>query len=305
MSYFSRKITSAQLAKICEVSQGTVDRALNNRSDISPATKEKIIAAAKKYGYIPNIEKSSSGSKSMLFGIVIFNLYNEYFSRLVMEIESISKIHGYSTVIMFSDKDKASEIDCINRLIFMGVDGIILCPVTNDSGAYLNSLNIPVVTVGNKIDEVSYSGIDDFKAMSDVTEYVISKNHEKIIYYAPPLKYMENENIYAQKERFSGFLAAIKEHNHFVTTDIDEVTDHSAVICSTDYHALQVIHKRGGKISGIIGFDDINILSLCDIMLDTVSYSTAKIAENAVNSLLSPCFKCDFVQHTIVIRGSF
>lgn len=37
------KITTAELAKICGVSQGTVDRTLNNRLDISAETKKKII----------------------------------------------------------------------------------------------------------------------------------------------------------------------------------------------------------------------------------------------------------------------
>ena len=37
------KITTSQIAKICNVSQGTVDRALNNRPDIKAETKQKII----------------------------------------------------------------------------------------------------------------------------------------------------------------------------------------------------------------------------------------------------------------------
>lgn len=44
-------ITTAELAKICSVSQGTVDRALNNRSGINAETKQKIINTAKQYGY--------------------------------------------------------------------------------------------------------------------------------------------------------------------------------------------------------------------------------------------------------------
>ena len=37
------KISTAQLAKMCGVSQGTVDRALNNRTGISKKTKDMII----------------------------------------------------------------------------------------------------------------------------------------------------------------------------------------------------------------------------------------------------------------------
>lgn len=38
------KITTAELSKICGVSQGTVDRALNNRPDINAETKKGLSA---------------------------------------------------------------------------------------------------------------------------------------------------------------------------------------------------------------------------------------------------------------------
>ena len=37
-----RKISTNEIARICGVSQGTVDRALNNRKGISPKTKERV-----------------------------------------------------------------------------------------------------------------------------------------------------------------------------------------------------------------------------------------------------------------------
>lgn len=49
------KITTSQIAKICNVSQGTVDRALNKRPDIKAETKQKILDVARQYGYRENI----------------------------------------------------------------------------------------------------------------------------------------------------------------------------------------------------------------------------------------------------------
>ena len=40
-------ISTSALSKICGVSQGTVDRALNNRPGIKLSTKQKILTAAK------------------------------------------------------------------------------------------------------------------------------------------------------------------------------------------------------------------------------------------------------------------
>lgn len=48
-------ITTTQIARICGVSQGTVDRALHNRGEIKAETKEKILAVAKEYDYVPRV----------------------------------------------------------------------------------------------------------------------------------------------------------------------------------------------------------------------------------------------------------
>ena len=79
-------ISTARIAEICGVSQGTVDRALNDRKGINPKTKEKILSVAKEYGYRPNIHASCiAGGRSMLIGVVVFDLKNQYFSLSFFE----------------------------------------------------------------------------------------------------------------------------------------------------------------------------------------------------------------------------
>ena len=59
------KITTTQLARICGVSQGIVDRALHNRQGISSETRKQILAVAKEYDYVPNI-RNAGQTNSML-----------------------------------------------------------------------------------------------------------------------------------------------------------------------------------------------------------------------------------------------
>ena len=47
-------ITLNQIAEICGVSRGTVDRALHNKGNVRPAVAERIKAVANEYGYTPN-----------------------------------------------------------------------------------------------------------------------------------------------------------------------------------------------------------------------------------------------------------
>ena len=134
------RISTTKIAEICGVSQGTVDRALNGRKGIHPETKEKILNVAKEYGYRPNIHaRSIAGGKSQLIGVVVFNLNNQYFSDFLTSVEKYCSAKNYSTIVMFTNKDSAKEINCINNLYHMAVDGIILCPV-NDGEEYENYL---------------------------------------------------------------------------------------------------------------------------------------------------------------------
>ena len=107
------KITTAELSKICGVSQGTVDRALNNRADINSETKKRIISIAKQYGYRKYIDSDVENKSVGQIGIRVFYLINEFFSKLITETELILRELGFSAVIMMTHYDKQYEIECI------------------------------------------------------------------------------------------------------------------------------------------------------------------------------------------------
>ncbi len=294
------KITTAEIAHICGVSQGTVDRALNDRPDIKAETKEKILAVARQYGWR---QKLSAAPEKIIgqIGIVVFNLENEYFTELISELESALWAKGLGATIMLSHYDKEREIECIRNLYNMGVLGIVLCAVQTDAAfsKYLELLDIPIVAVGNPISGRPYVGIDDFAAMRDMTEHVLSKNPKKLLYFSPALLYSDAA---AQKKRYEGFLAAADGMPYEVITSADalsaEYPEGTHIICSTDYYALRVYFKTRG--AHITGFDNIRALANYKISVDSVGYETAEIARGALRVLTEGEKKDIWVAHRIV-----
>lgn len=299
------RITTGELAKICGVSQGTVDRALNNRAGISIKTKEKILKTAKEFGYRAYEGKpKGADEKSKQIGVIVFNLKNEYFSNLITNIEAVCRKMGYSTVVMFTDYNKQHEIECIKHMYNMGIDGVILCAVNSgeEFGKFLQGLNMPVVAVGNNILSVPYIGIDDFAAMKDVTEYVIKNNYKNIIYFSPAIQY---DDAYAQKRRFEGFLEAVKDKRPYsVICDIEKINEEypedTVIICSNDYYALKVYFKV--KNVRIFGFDNIDILDKYRIPITSVDYSASLIAEKAVDVIINNKSNGAVIDYKIVER---
>lgn len=296
------KITTSQIAKICNVSQGTVDRALNNRTDIKAETKQKILEVARQYGYREYVSTSPEKMVGQI-GVIVFNLNNEYFSELITEIEYVLREEGLSAVVMMSHYDKQYEIECIRNLYNMGVKGIIICSVNNggEFENYLKLFDIPIVAVGNRIDSLPYVGIDDFMAMREMTEKVLKEEPQNIIYFSPALKYSD---AYAQRRRYEGFLSVAGNEKYSLVTNIEDIKEcydeKTSIICSNDYYALKVYFKCPD--ARIVGFDNISIIDKYKMPIDSVGYSMSEIARETINIINNKNKDSIIVKHTVVER---
>jgi len=304
-------ISTTQLAKICGVSQGTIDRALNDRPGINPETKARILAAAKSYGYRPNIHaRSMAGGKSMLIGVVVFDLNNPYFSDILTSITNYCSKRGYSTVVMFTDRDPEQEIECIQNLYHMSVDGIVLSPVGlgEEYENFLLSLELPIVTIGNRLERFPYAGIDNRRAMQEVTRHVLAEGYDHLIYVKPNLR---GSNTFGQDARLSAFLHCMqKEQADYVITDLAgaeaALLPHrrNAFVCPSDILAIQLLRTAQTHQAGIIGFDNICLIDTLGLKLDSVSYDLQLTAERTVEYILNQTPLDTPIPHRIVQRGS-
>ena len=289
------KITTSQIAKICNVSQGTVDRALNDRPDIKAETKQRILEVARQYGYREYISTPHDKIAGQV-GIIIFNLNNEYFSELITEIEYALRKEKLGATVMMSHYDKQYEIECIRNLYNMGVKGIILCSVNNgdEFENYLKIFDIPIVAVGNRVKSLPYVGIDDFAAMKEISEKILNDKPKNIIYFSPALNYSD---AYAQRLRYEGFLSAVGSEKYSVVTDINDIKESydekTTIICSNDYYALKVYFKASNV--KVVGFDNIKELEKYKIPINSVGYSMAEIANAAVDII-----RCNKRENVIV-----
>ena len=307
----STRLSTTQIAEICGVSQGTVDRALNNRKGISPKTKEKILNVAKEYGYRPNIHASSmAGGKSHLIGVVVFDLDNQYFSDVLTCIEASCTAEGYSTVVMFTNKDPKKEIECIRNLYHMAVDGMVLCPVNGgeEYENFLLSFNIPIVTIGNKLERIPYAGIDNALAIRKAVKSILHTGDRTLIYVKPE---MSQRNTFAQTQRYSAFVTVCEnEKVRYVITDLQnaekEVAEHRpcVLVCPTDIYAIRLLPVAAKYGAGIIGFDNLRLIDELGLILDSVSYDVPLTAKVAVDHIVNGTPIGDFVPCQVVKRGS-
>lgn len=325
------QITTKQLAEICGVSRGTVDRALNNRPGIHPDLRAKILETAEKLGYRPNfLAQSLVKGRTMTLGVIVFDLYNRFFAQLINSTETRAKEDGYFVYLTLTGKALDVEKSCIGHLVDRKVDGLILCSVGcgNEYTQFLKGLNIPIVTVTNKIsDDLPFIGIDDYTAMKDSVSFVLNKGYQDIIYVSPSLRYREQANIYAQEQRYKGAVETLQKAGRNVSVigdmNIEAGLENiginrnkkTAIICSNDIYALKILNYlkgRGLRVPediGLMGFDNIDTLEFVSPKISTVAYPLDKMGEMAVEFLIDSLEGNDadapgFLKHTIITGNS-
>lgn len=302
-------MTSKEIAERCGVSRGTVDRALNDRPGIHPATKEKIIAVAQEYGYRPHfVAQSLVKGKTLSIGAVVFDLNNRLFPQLMDAMETEARKRGYFLYLTLTNKNSELELECLRHLTDRRVDGILLMSV-NQGKAFtgtLERLRVPIVTFGNRVSsQYPYVWIDDRRAIEDAVRHLHGQGYERIVYVSPPLASRGQSNIYAVEQRFKGFQAAARklkletavvgEPQFAAAVDRQLALNggrKTAILCSSDTFALQLlVHFRQTGIRvpedvGLMGFDNIDTLQYVTPALTTVSYSSADIGRLAVETLI-------------------
>ncbi len=182
----------------------------------------------------------------------------------------------------------------------MGVKGIILCSVNSgvEFENYLKLFDIPIVSVGNRVESLPYVGIDDFAAMREMTEKVLSEKPQNIIYFSPALNYPD---AYAQRRRYEGFLSVVGNETYSVITNIEDIKEcydkKTSIISSNDYYALKVYFK--GVNAKVVGFDNISVIDKYKMPIDSVGYSMSEIAREAINIIKNNKKDSVIVKHYI------
>ena len=126
--------TMKRIAGELGVSITTVSKVLNNRADISEATRSRVLAKVEELGYQRNaVARSLSLRRSHTVGIVIPDLMHSFFVEVIAGIEPVASGRGYGLLLCSSSEDPRKEKSELEMLRSRQVDGIVLAS-THGSG---------------------------------------------------------------------------------------------------------------------------------------------------------------------------
>ncbi|MCP5515087.1 MAG: LacI family DNA-binding transcriptional regulator [Spirochaetales bacterium] len=307
-----KRISMIDVAKAANVSQATVSRALNTPSRVSKETLEKIINIIKETNYIYNSAAADfTRQKKTLIGLIVFTLKSSIQTGLIDGIQKEIEKTNYSLIIGNSHYDPATEHRLIQEFQERQLAGIIVAESTELNRDFLRSVHkagIHVVLTWDKNEDpvLDSVGIDNYKASSDMTNYLIGLGHRRIGFIAG--MYNKIERV---RHRFEGYCDALKaadipiDHKLIISTTpsalngkiamaqlLSHDPDLTAVFAASDalaFGALSAIRDKKLRVPediSICGFDDAEFSSFCSPSLTTIHVPTEEMGRCAANVIV-------------------
>ena len=163
-----------ELARHLDISIGTVSRALNDRADVNPLTRQRVREAAAKLGYSPNQSgRSLRRGKTDLVAMIVPSRLGQHADQhgvplRARRLEAASRRASISISRSFSRAARTDRLGALRRVTERGLaDALIIADTegVDPRVDYLTKLRRPFVTFGRTQASARHAWVDpDFEA---------------------------------------------------------------------------------------------------------------------------------------------
>ncbi|KAA0916150.1 LacI family DNA-binding transcriptional regulator [Aquicoccus porphyridii] len=306
-----RPLTLRDVSEASGVSEMTVSRVLRNRDDVSEASRQKVLQAAKRLGYVPNkIAGALASQRVNLVAVIIPSMSNMVFPEVMTGISRTLEDSELQPVVGITDYLPEKEEKVLYEMLSWRPSGVIIAGLEHSdaSRAMLMASGIPVVEImdtdGQPIDSVV--GISHRAAGRKMGEAIVEAGYRKIAFLGTKMPLDHRA-----RKRFEGFTQALAKAGI-------EVADHEfysggsalakgremteAVLSRTNdvdfiYYSNDMIGAGGllylleqgidvpGQI-GLAGFNGVELLQGLPKRLATMDACRAEIGRQAAEIIL-------------------
>ena len=215
-----RRISQRDIARQLGVNVSTVSRALRGLDGVSPELRQQIEQLAEEGGYRPNpFAVSLRYDTTHTIGIIVPDVAYNHNAHIVKSIEAEARKAGYMCIITDSNDQSENEKDCVELLVNMHVEGIIIC-LSQDTIDFshlerLKRAHIPVVLF-DRVADVGISSviINDAASARVATDCLIKGGARRIAFLGGPNQMKQNT------DRKHGYLEALRQHNIPIRTEL-------------------------------------------------------------------------------------
>ncbi len=208
-SHPARPLTLRDVSEASGVSEMTVSRVLRGKGDVSPATRDRVLAAAKALGYVPNkIAGALASQRVNLVAVIIPSMSNMVFPEVMTGISKVLEDTDLQPVVGITDYLPEKEEKVLYEMLSWRPSGVIIAGLEHSdaSRAMLRAAGIPVVEImdvdGHPVDAMV--GISHRRAGREMGQAILKAGYEKIAFLGTKMPLDHRA-----RKRFEGFTQAL------------------------------------------------------------------------------------------------
>ncbi|KAF1711785.1 LacI family DNA-binding transcriptional regulator [Pseudoxanthomonas sacheonensis] len=302
-------VTIKDVAREASVSVATVSRALNGHENVAEGVRKHVTEIANRLRYQPHAAaRSLSSRRTQTIGVVLPDLYGEFFSELIRGIDAVARARRQHLLVSSYHGHPEEQGEAL-RAMRGRVDGLlVLSPYADRPGFLTDNLPtaLPAVLINTHLPDATYPvlSIDNFGGASAMVKHLAEAGHKRIAFICGP------EDNFDASERLRGYRTALAQHLPDAEPvelpgDFDESSGYEAgkrilaakqrpdaVFAANDMMALGCLYafnEAGVKVPADIalaGFDDIPLARFVHPTLTTMRVSIAELGGLALTRLL-------------------
>jgi LacI family transcriptional regulator len=272
-------------------------------------TRQRISDVARALRYTPDsAARSLITRRSNTFGVLLPDLYGEFFSEVIRGIDQKAQEKGYHVLVSSSHNDR-SEIEAAIRAMRGRVDGLIVMSPDIDAQTLAANLpeSLPVVLLNCTVDGDGFDSIniDNSGGAEAMTRHLLAYGHRRVAMISGAA------NNHDAAERLRGYRSALAEAGieadpaWVLAGDFTEASGYAAALAligleprptavfaandSMAIGAISALRESGVGVPedvAVVGFDDIPIARYISPPLSSVHVPITQLGERAIEKLL-------------------
>ena len=202
-------LTLRDVSEAAGVSEMTVSRVLRKKGDVSTATREKVLQAARDLGYVPNkIAGALASQRVNLVAVIIPSMSNMVFPEVMSGISAALAETDLQPVVGVTGYDPGQEEKVLYEMLSWRPSGVIIAGLehTEASKAMMAGAAVPVVEImdadGDPVD--CLVGISHRRAGRMMAEAIVKAGYQTIGFMGTQMPLDHRA-----RKRFEGFTDAL------------------------------------------------------------------------------------------------
>ena len=302
-------MTIKDIARLSGCSVSTISRVINDRPDVRPETKEKVLQMMRESGFVPNTNARQlkiQQSRSLVF--VVKGTRNLFFSDFLVQLQRAATLYGYSGIVSYLDEN-ANEIDAAQKILReIKPKGMIFLggSVANFQQGFAN-ITVPSVLTTLVSDELDFPnlsmvGVDDRAAARTAVSHLIAQGHRKIAVLGGPttsypsrmrrLGAMEDAGLTFDDRLYGLSNYDFESAYHAMNSLLARRAEFTALFAMSDviaFGAIRALVSAGFRVPedvSVIGFDGISMSRYCVPVMTTIVQPGEQIALQSIELLV-------------------